>query len=425
MNPQMIRGFQGVNARRGLHSRTVATNVLKGTTKPKSPPTIVSHSSSSSTSPSMGIASSLSPSIPAYPTSYATPTNNYYVVPYVGLFNRDYIQFYPAYPVYQPAPIPYSTPYYNNYSSTSLSSSSYAPLNRRDFNYSIKSNESFENGEQPEVDLRAEMGFVELRDGIMKSFQTKGTCKLSWFHRMLTKAESEADYERSISVWKEYINHNVDLSAETGTLIIKAACKAGVPERGLGMLKQMKGTPSFPSAAGIQYLMINLSLKKNTEAVMNLYEFIKAENLKITPKIFHILIRDCVDNDLVKEAFLFAKEAKELGIEINRVCYNILMNGCRKHNMADEIIQLRTEMEKNQIEMNDTTVKFTSLAYMMLGKLDQATESFLEYKSLKNVTLEEFAKKFLDPSESEVYRQHATDLFAALKSKGVEVSLAL
>jgi len=60
------------------------------------------------------------------------------------------------------------------------------------------------------------------------------------------------------------------------------------------------------------------------------------------------------------------------------------MNGYRKTDNPQGILDLRTEMTNNQIDINDTTVKFTTLAYMMLNKLDNAIEEFLKFPDVNN-----------------------------------------
>ena len=68
----------------------------------------------------------------------------------------------------------------------------------------------------------------------------------------------------------------------------------------------------------------------------------------------------------------FAEESKSMEIIPNRVTYNILMNGCRKFKRAQDILNLRDQMDKNNIEINDTTVKFTVIAHMILGNQELA-----------------------------------------------------
>jgi pentatricopeptide repeat protein len=76
----------------------------------------------------------------------------------------------------------------------------------------------------------------------------------------------------------------------------------------------------------------------------------------------------------------FSSVAEKEGVIPNRVTFNILMNGCRKINKPEEILKLRTKMDHEKIEINDTTVKFTALAYMMAGKEAQAVSSFSQFE---------------------------------------------
>jgi len=142
------------------------------------------------------------------------------------------------------------------------------------------------------------------------------------------------------------------------------------------------------------------------------FEVTKLRRLKPTTRTYHILIRECVDNELMDDAMKFAIECQEANIIPNRVTYNILMNGCRKFNKPNQILQLREQMNINNIEINDTTVKFTALAHMMLGNSNLAVESFKQFPELET-KLEEFCLKFFEVTEEENMEQRkcVVDLF--------------
>jgi len=267
-------------------------------------------------------------------------------------------------------------------------------------------------------DMTLDQFYIE----IMKSFAAYKNCKLSWFHRMLAKVETKADFERAKTVWNQYVQHCHAITSETSTLIVKASCKAGIPNDGLEVLSALiEHEQYWPSTAGVQYLMINLSLNKETEAVMKAYNICKKKGFKMTPKTFHIVIRECIENGMIDEAFMFAEEAKEMGVEMNRVIYNILMNGCRTHELPEKIIQLREEMDNQNIEINDSTIKFTSLAYLAMNKKEEAVQSFQQYEKL-GMTLEEFCAKFIvDETEDATQKEHVKQLFQVVREAGVDL----
>ncbi|PRP81639.1 hypothetical protein PROFUN_01146 [Planoprotostelium fungivorum] len=277
------------------------------------------------------------------------------------------------------------------------------------------------NSPGPTCHFSLDMNLEELYREIMKSFRAHGNCRLSWYHRLLSQVETKYDYERAKTIWNAYVRHNNFISPETSTLIIKAACKAGLPMDGLEVLTALSEHEKYwPSTAGVQYLMISLSLNKQTEAVMKTYELIKKKGFKVTPKTFHIIIRECVDNGLVDEALMFVNEAQEMGVEMNRVAYNILMNGCRKNGLPERVIELRKIMEEHNIEINDSTVKFTALAHIMMANPDEAVKSFREYEKL-GITLEEFGNKFFDAAEEEGQQSFVGDLFKAVQDAGIDM----
>jgi len=112
----------------------------------------------------------------------------------------------------------------------------------------------------------------------------------------------------------------------------------------------------------------------------------------------------------------FARECEESNIVPNRVTFNILMNGCRKFNMAKEILHLRDQMNTHNIEINDTTVKFTALAYMMLGESENAVKAFNEFPEL-HTKLEDFCSKFFEVTEEDNIEQKkcVVNLFKAVE----------
>jgi len=176
---------------------------------------------------------------------------------------------------------------------------------------------------------------------------------------------------------------------------LKAACRAGVPDQVLTLLSDLQNVRLFPTLGGMHYLMINFSLKQNHEAVFKSFELCKLRSLMPNQRTYHIIIRECVDTNRVDEALQFAKQAEKEHVLPNRVTFNILMNGCRRARKAKELLQLRLKMDENKIEINDTTVKFTSLAYMMLGDTDAAVKAFSQYQQA-NVDLNSFCNKFLE-----------------------------
>jgi len=281
--------------------------------------------------------------------------------------------------------------------------------------------------------FHVDMNINELYAEIMKSFQVYKNCRLSWFHRMLSKVESKVDFERAKAIWNQYVQNNIPITPETSTLIIKAACKGGVPTDGLEVLAALADHKIYwPSTPGIHHLMINLSLNKDTVSVIKAYQLLKKKGIPLCAKTFHIVIRECIDKELIEEAFMFADEAQEMNIELGRVSYNILMNGCRTHNMPERIIELRKKMDAAGVEINDSTIKFTALAHVMMNNNKEAVEAFNQYKRLNGVTLEDFCQRFASSSgveeegqeqaqvkESAGQQEHVAALFKAVKEEGV------
>eukprot|EP01119_Soliformovum_irregulare_P005000 TRINITY_DN1628_c0_g1_i1.p1 TRINITY_DN1628_c0_g1~~TRINITY_DN1628_c0_g1_i1.p1 ORF type:complete len:525 (+),score=104.30 TRINITY_DN1628_c0_g1_i1:119-1693(+) len=258
----------------------------------------------------------------------------------------------------------------------------------------------------------------DLYQNITTHLNNNEKCRVSWLNRLLSKVETQEEFEKALEVFTKYADRNADLTGETGTLLIKAACRANFAERILDMLcdptKRL-----WPTIGGIHYLMINFSLKKDTHSVMRAFTAAKIRNLEPSARTFHIVIRECVDNNLTEDALKFAQQFKEYSIVPNRVTFNILMNGCRKLNRPDEILKLRDQMNELNIDINDTTVKFTSLAHMMKGNLSEAIKEFESYPGL-DTKLEEFALKFLEVTEENDDSQNrcVAQLLRAIQSRG-------
>lgn len=230
-----------------------------------------------------------------------------------------------------------------------------------------KKNSKFNSNDKKDNKLLiANMGVSELHDSIRHTLEVNSSVRVSWLNRMLSKCKTKEEFDQALETYNLYQKKIVNTTPETGTLLIKAACRAGIPEVALSLLKDVSEVKIWPTLGGIHYLMINFSLKNDTNSVMETYEVTKSRNLKPTQRTFHIIIRECVDHDLIEQAMKFAEEAKNMEIIPNRVTYNILMNGCRKFKRAEDILSLREQMNKHQIEINDTTVKFTVLAHLML-----------------------------------------------------------
>jgi len=272
--------------------------------------------------------------------------------------------------------------------------------------------------------LDVNMDVQGFHDGILKHLRTHNLCRVSWLNRMLAKCTTAEDFQMAKDVFELYHARVIETTPETGTLLIKAACRANVPERALEMLQDVARIRIWPTLGGIHYLMINFSLRKNTRAVIDTYEVTKLRHLKPTQRTYHILIRECVDNNLMEEAMHYANECIENQIVPNRVAYNILMNGCRKENNPKKILSLRQEMDKNQVEINDTTVKFTVLAHMMLGNPETALKEFTTLHGHPDFKLERYCNKFFDvvkEENSEAQARLVDQLFDMVISNGLEV----
>eukprot|EP01118_Nematostelium_gracile_P001373 TRINITY_DN11409_c0_g1_i1.p1 TRINITY_DN11409_c0_g1~~TRINITY_DN11409_c0_g1_i1.p1 ORF type:complete len:439 (+),score=104.40 TRINITY_DN11409_c0_g1_i1:112-1428(+) len=249
---------------------------------------------------------------------------------------------------------------------------------------------SVEITEQPHM---MKLGVKELYENIITHLQTNPRCPVSWLNRLLAKCHTAADFHKGIKAFLLFQAKLSPTTPETGTLLVKAACRAGVPEKALELLKDVEHVRIFPTLGGIHYLMINFSLKKDSKAVMDTFQVTKTRHLVPSARTYHILIRECVDSGNVDAAMKYAKDCQKQNIVPNRVTYNILMNGLRKQNKAQEILELRQQMDENKIEINDTTVKFTALAHMILGQVSQAVDTFFSYPDIQT-KLAEFSEKF-------------------------------
>jgi len=269
--------------------------------------------------------------------------------------------------------------------------------------------------------MLATMGVSELQESIKETLEVNANVRVSWLNRMLSKCNTKQEFDQALETYKLYQIKIDETTAETGTLLLKAACRAGVPEVALDLLRDSSDIQVYPTLGGIHYLMINFSLKNDTKSVVETYEVTRKRDLKPTQRTFHILIRECVDHDLIEQAMKYAEECKTLEIVPNRVTYNILMNGCRKFHRANDILELRQQMNDYRIEINDTTVKFTVLAYMMLHNIKAAVAEFLKYREIE-VKLEDFCCKFFEVTEeSNDQKRLVVDLFNALKKNQVEL----
>jgi len=250
--------------------------------------------------------------------------------------------------------------------------------------------------------------------------------RLSWFNKLLVKVTSPDDFARALDTLELFTQRIIEISPETGTLFIKAACRAGEPEKALKILRATDKIRLWPTLGGIHYLMINFSLKKQTQAVKDAFSVAKKRQLKPNMRTYQIIIRECVDNNMIDDALKYCNMCEKEGIIPNRVTYNIIMNGLRKANRPKEILEIREKMEKQGLEINDTTVKFTSLAYMMLADATQAVNEFLKYPEIKD-KLQQFCEKFFEvTAESNVDQKRCViDLFEAVAKAGTALPVSV
>jgi pentatricopeptide repeat protein len=267
-----------------------------------------------------------------------------------------------------------------------------------------------------------EMSVEEIYRTISKHLRSFPRARLSSFNKLLVKVSTPQDFSRALDTLEIFTQRIIEISPETGTLFIKAACRAGLPEKALKILKATDKVRIWPTLGGIHYLMINFSLKKDTSSVKETFEVAKKRNLKPNMRTYQILIRECVDNNLIDDAVKFCNECEDQGIIPNRVTYNILMNGLRKANRAKDILSFREKMDKNGLEINDTTVKFTSIAYMMLSDVPRAITEFLNYPEVKE-KLTDFSMKFFEVAEENDVDQKkcVVALFDALSKSGTKL----
>lgn len=246
--------------------------------------------------------------------------------------------------------------------------------------------------------LHPGMTVDELCAGMQEHFARHGSISVSWLNRLFSKCASELDFLKGLEQFETFQSRRIETTPETGTLLIKAACRAGVPEKALELLCDVRDVRLWPTLGGIHYLMINFSIKKDTESVLRTFEATRERHLKPNVRTYHILIRECVDTQRVDDALRLADDCKASGIAPNRVMFNILMNGCRKANKPNDLLKLRAEMDSMELELNDTTVKFTVLAHLMLSDNARAADEFLAFVGQPPVaaTVNAFAERFLD-----------------------------
>ncbi len=243
--------------------------------------------------------------------------------------------------------------------------------------------------------------------------------RLSWYNKLLVKVTTSDDFARALDTLELFTQRIIEISPETGTLFIKAACRAGEPKKALKILNATDKLRLWPTLGGIHYLMINFSLNKQTPFVKEAFLAAKKRMLKPNMRTYQIIIRECVDNNLIDDALKYLNMCEAEGIVPNRVTYNILMNGLRKANRPKEILAIRERMDKHGLEINDTTVKFTSLAYMMLADVKSAVSEFLKYPDIKDKPLQ-FCEKFFEvTAEPNVEQKKCVlDLFDAVTAAG-------
>lgn len=241
---------------------------------------------------------------------------------------------------------------------------------------------------------------------------------ITWLNRQFCKASTEEEWEMCLETVRQFQNYSIEITPETGTLLIKSACRLDIPEKALAVMKNLNyRTPV--TLSGIHYLMINFSQKKDSKNVMEAFDIISLRNLKPNAKTYHILIRECSDNGSFDQAIKFADRCRKEQIVPNRVTFNILMNGYRKLHKPDEILTLRAEMDDLEMELNDTTSKFTALAYMMKGDPEKAVHAFLQTPSIKNPKeLDSFCSKLIETAnEDNYFHKLVVDLFQKVQSK--------
>lgn len=267
-------------------------------------------------------------------------------------------------------------------------------------------------------DYPSQLYFDDLFQLIQNHFREFATCRVSWLNRLFCKASSVEEWNSCLEILNLYQQNKISLTQETGTLLIKSACRLNVPEQALELIRNPHYN-LWPTLSGVHYLMINFSQKRDSARVLEAFQIIKLRNLTPNSKTYHILIRECADNGSFEHAVKLAEECKDQNIIPNRVTYNILMNGFRKTKNADKILALRSEMDQHEMELNDTTAKFTALAYLMKGESEKSVESFLEAPSIqKDNQLEAFCNKLIETGKEDLYFKNLVlDLLEKVQKK--------
>lgn len=264
-----------------------------------------------------------------------------------------------------------------------------------------------------------DMDFSQIYEVITTHMSLYPAPRVSFFNKLLVRCATSEEFNQCLKVLDELLRRCVELTPETGTLLIKAACRAGVSEKALALLKDVDNIRVWPTLGGIHYLMINFALKKDNKALFETLEVAKKRDLHPTTKTFHILIRECVDNGLIDEAMKVMDECFAAGLQPNRTSYNILMNGLRKLGKSKEMLSLRAKMDAHNVEINDTTVKFTTLAYMMERDPVHALQEFNKFPELTS-RMEELCEKFFEitAEANESQKKVVVDLFDAIVKQG-------
>eukprot|EP01116_Phalansterium_solitarium_P013446 TRINITY_DN3080_c1_g1_i2.p1 TRINITY_DN3080_c1_g1~~TRINITY_DN3080_c1_g1_i2.p1 ORF type:complete len:532 (-),score=145.61 TRINITY_DN3080_c1_g1_i2:478-1923(-) len=244
--------------------------------------------------------------------------------------------------------------------------------------------------------------------------------KASMLVRVLARCTTIDELDALLVVLEKSPHISLPTNGEIGTLVVKAACRTSVPERAYTLFAEGRIRPTL---GGVHYLMIHFSIKNNTPLILKIFDIARRHGMRPNVNTFHILIRACVNHNMIDQALKFAAECMTANIRPNRVVFNLLMKGCYKANQPYQILNLREQMDDQcRMEINDTTVKFTVMAYIMLDRTEKALEELLSYASGDVTKLEDVCLKFFEMSDGDnIEHFHLLALFHALREADIQL----
>lgn len=103
--------------------------------------------------------------------------------------------------------------------------------------YSYSTGSETESVEDDATHAYDNMTAMELYNVIKSHLTQFSRAKLSWLNKLFTKVVTPEEFLRALEIFDTFHRRLISITPETGTLLIKAACRAGEPEKALALLK--------------------------------------------------------------------------------------------------------------------------------------------------------------------------------------------